>query len=226
MLVSVIITTYNRFELLHEAITSVLNQTHKDLEVIVVDDCSTDSRYLLLKDFGNVRFIRLQKNMRHVHNARAAQGATRNEGLKECRGDYICFLDDDDVFLPTKVEEQVRLLEQYKDHDVCGTNMIKFARNPTRQFGLFTESIELDVIEPEKVFKITHKDILRCNWVSLSSSMIRRRILQKVPEFRVCDCEDWEFWKSCLTWSDGLFLNVPLVRYDVSSAKSYRYRRK
>lgn len=222
--VSVIITTFNRFEILNECIQSVRDQTYKNIEIIVVDDCSTDSRYTSLHDFENVRFVRLEKNMRLVHNTRAAQGATRNEGLKLATGDYICFLDDDDLFHPTKVAEQVAVLESHRNHDVCGTNMNRFTRNPTRHFGLYMEHVQLTPIEPH-LYAITFVDMLRCNWVSLSTSMIRRRVLDTVPGFQVCVYEDYEFWKDSIQVRDGLFLDRPLVDYDVASSKHYVYRR-
>lgn len=110
--VSVIIPTYRRAENLSAAVSSVLDQTHQNLEIFVVDDNEPHSEdrqetALVMRSFeedDRVRFIQLPKNM--------GGAAARNVGLYASTGDYICFLDDDDVFLPKKIEESVRVLER------------------------------------------------------------------------------------------------------------------
>ena len=225
-LVSVIITTFNRFHLLQEAIQSVRDQTYPNIEIIVVNDCSTESGYELLKDYENVRFLHLQKNMREVYNVKAAQGATRNAGLQVARGDFICFLDDDDLFLPQKIEIQVSEMFKNPDILVCATNMYVFTRDENRQRqvrGLYLSNLPLPSSTPISR-RVDHAAITQNNWLSLSSSMIRREMLKKVPQFRVCDYEDWLFWKDCLVFTDALLVNSPLVMYDVSTRKSYVYQ--
>lgn len=105
-LVSVVIPTYNRKELVARAVHSVLAQTYKNLECIVVDDCSTDGTDLMLEKLAlndsRVRVIRHAEN-RHV-------SAARNTGIAASRGEFVAFLDDDDVWLPRKLELQVRVL--------------------------------------------------------------------------------------------------------------------
>ena len=110
--VSVIIPTYRRAENLAAAVSSVLDQTYQNLEIFVVDDNEPQSEdrqetALVMRSFekdDRVRFIQLPKNM--------GGAAARNVGLYASTGDYICFLDDDDVFLPKKIEESVRVLER------------------------------------------------------------------------------------------------------------------
>ena len=102
-LVSVIIPTYNRAPLLKTAISSALNQEQAgnlfDVEVIVVDDCSTENMRPIVAAFPGVRYIRLPVN-------RGASGA-RNAGIKEARGKYVALLDDDDEFLDHRKIDQV-----------------------------------------------------------------------------------------------------------------------
>lgn len=116
-MVSVIITTYGGGEKLERAILSVLCQTYKDFEIIVVDDNEpyTDSRYKtesIMEKFENekrVKYIKHKKNM----NGSAA----RNTGIKEARGEYIAFLDDDDIYLSKRIELSLKFLienPQYK----------------------------------------------------------------------------------------------------------------
>ncbi len=104
--VSAIITTYNRPDLLPRAIDSVINQTFDDLECIVVDDCSpNDETTEVVKtiDDDRVRYIR--------HDENRGVSAARNTGIEHARGKYIAFLDDDDEWLPSKLNKQVNLFE-------------------------------------------------------------------------------------------------------------------
>ena len=103
--VSVIITTYNRADLLPRAVNSVLSQTYADFELIIVDDCSSDNIQSVVADFSDPRV----RSIRHERNR--GLSAARNTGLERARGEYIAFLDDDDEYLPCKLEDQVALLD-------------------------------------------------------------------------------------------------------------------
>ncbi|GAA04679.1 glycosyltransferase family 2 protein [Photobacterium leiognathi] len=102
MLVSVIIPVYNRAKIIDRTLDSVAAQTYKNIEIIVVDDCSDDSEELLVK-LGNynldIKYIRHKKNM---HG-----GASRNTGIDASKGDYIAFLDSDDIWADDKIERCV-----------------------------------------------------------------------------------------------------------------------
>ena len=103
--VSVIIPTYNRAALLPRAINSVLSQTYKKLVCIVVDDGSTDHTKEVVKSVKDDRIVYLR------HKTNRQTSATRNTGIKHSRGELIAFLDDDDEWLPTKLEKQVRFIK-------------------------------------------------------------------------------------------------------------------
>lgn len=103
-LVSVIIPTYNRSDLLLRAIRSVLEQTYKNVECIVVDDASIDNTEVVVRQFTDDRLIYL----RHETNRHAS--AARNTGIAYAKGDLIAFLDDDDEWMSRKLEKQVELL--------------------------------------------------------------------------------------------------------------------
>jgi len=101
--VSVIIPTYNRAPMLGRAIKSVLNQTYRDFELIVVDDCSTDNTEEVVNSFEDAR-------LRYIkHPTNRGGSAARNSGISSSSGDYIGFLDDDDEWLPDKLKVQVEL---------------------------------------------------------------------------------------------------------------------
>jgi glycosyltransferase involved in cell wall biosynthesis len=106
-LVSVIIPTYNSGVFIAEAVQSVLDQTYRRFEVIVVDDGSSDGTGLALRAFGN--------SIRYFYQENRGPSAARNTGIKAARGEYICFLDSDDLWAPDKLELQLKVLEEYPE---------------------------------------------------------------------------------------------------------------
>lgn len=125
-MVSIIIPTYSRCDTLARAIDSCLQQTYKDIEIIVVDDNDPDTEYrtatqALMKSYeGNTRVTYLQ----HEKNKKGS--AARNTGIQASIGDYITFLDDDDVLAPEKIEKQVQALMEHPEYGVvcCGVQAL------------------------------------------------------------------------------------------------------
>lgn len=116
-MVSAIITTHNRKELLKRAIESVLAQTYKDLECIVVDDASTDGTNELCQSYP-VQYIYIPKEESKGGNH------ARNIGIKASKGTYCAFLDDDDYWLPEKIEKQRALIQEKQCELVyCGRRL-------------------------------------------------------------------------------------------------------
>jgi glycosyltransferase involved in cell wall biosynthesis len=107
--VSVVVPTFNRAELIQETIESVLRQTTPAHEIIVVDDGSTDSTCAVVRAYGD-RVVLLRHDRR-------GPAAARNRGLERATGDWIAFLDSDDVWMPTKLEKQLQYLDR---HPQCG----------------------------------------------------------------------------------------------------------
>ncbi len=105
-LVSIIMPTYNCGRFIDESIRSVLAQTYKDWELIIVDDCSTDNTAEIVGQYTDPR-IRYMRNERNMGAA-----LTRNRALREAKGRYIAFLDSDDLWLPEKLEKQIAFMEQ------------------------------------------------------------------------------------------------------------------
>lgn len=105
-LVSIVMPSYNTGKFIAESVTSVLNQTYRDWELLIVDDCSTDQTDEVLKPFLADKRIRMWRNER---NSGAA--VCRNRALREAKGKWIAFLDSDDVWLPDKLTEQINFME-------------------------------------------------------------------------------------------------------------------
>jgi len=110
-LVSIIIPTYKRSEYIERTIESVLKQSYKNIEIIIVDDNNPETYYReetekimkKYRKYKNIKYIKHEKNMNGC--------AARNTGLEHANGKYICFLDDDDIIYPNKIKEQVEFLE-------------------------------------------------------------------------------------------------------------------
>lgn len=106
--VSIVTPVYNAEKLIDKTIESVLNQTYKDFEMILVDDCSTDSSKEVIKSYSDIdkriKYHKLDKN--------SGPAVARNKGIELSQGPYICFLDSDDLWLPTKLEEQLAFMEE------------------------------------------------------------------------------------------------------------------
>jgi glycosyltransferase involved in cell wall biosynthesis len=177
-LVSVIIPTYNRAWILKEAVDSVLAQHFQDYELIVVDDGSTDDTGFLLADYGRRLIVVRQPNL--------GVSAARNAGIKEARGQYLAFLDSDDLWLPDKLEVQVAYLAQNSDVQICQTEEIWIRNgvqvNPKRRHRkpsgmIFKRSLELCLVSPSAV-------------------MMNRRLLSDVGLFdeNLPACEDYDLW--------------------------------
>lgn len=115
--VSAIITTCNRIEYLKRAINSVYNQTYSNIEIIVVDDGSTDETKKFCKKEKRIKYIYIPKNEHKNGNY------ARNLGIKNSSGEFIAFLDDDDEWMSTKIEKQMQLILKNKEISLVYTKM-------------------------------------------------------------------------------------------------------
>lgn len=124
-LVSVIIPTYNRPALLKRAVLSAQEQTYQNLEIIIVDDASNDDTENVVRGFNDNR-IKYVK-----HNTNRGGSAARNTGIETSRGEYIAFLDDDDEWVESKIERQLKDISGY-DAVLCSTTIVGKARSVKR----------------------------------------------------------------------------------------------
>ena len=119
-LVSVITTTHNRGNIIKECINSVLNQTYKNFEYIIVDNGSTDNTKEIVHAFKD-------KRIKYIWQENSGSPAgSRNTGMMAAKGYYIAICDSDDLWLPQKLEKQIELFEKYNDILLVATNAIYF----------------------------------------------------------------------------------------------------
>ncbi|HVK99621.1 MAG TPA: glycosyltransferase family 2 protein [Dongiaceae bacterium] len=117
-LVTVVITAYNRPDYLRASVTSALAQEGVDLDIVVVDDCSpTDLQAVLTEFSGPIRYRRMEKN--------GGANRARNEGVRLARGRYVAFLDDDDIWLPNKLAQQLPHLTGASSACLCGFRLLE-----------------------------------------------------------------------------------------------------
>ena len=176
-LVSVVLPTYNRARLLRRAAGSVLAQTHRNFELLVVDDASTNDTHALVEalDDDRIRFLQ------HAENQGGS--AARNTGLHAARGRYVAFLDSDDEWLPQKLARQIAVFRARPDVDAVCTADIVY-RNGAPQGVRFAKPVAKGQMLPT---------LLR-RYVGTSSSLIvRRHCLRAVGGFdeALPSCQDW-----------------------------------
>ena len=216
-LVSIIIPTYNRYDLLMHSIGSCLDQTYQSIEIIVIDDCSTDLRYKngSLENLPKTKVIHLNVNQKIKYNVPSAQGATRQEGIKVSRGEWIAFLDDDDMFLPEKLEIQLNHL--HKNNGLfCSTDMFKINHSVISEHVLqfnIIENFHKNIVVPSVLF-IEH--IKQTNFINNSTVLLHKSIIDKTGPIEPVKFEDWEYWKKAVIHTPCYYIKLSLVYYTVS----------
>lgn len=118
-LVSVIILCYNQAGLISRAISSVLNQTYPNVQLVLVDDCSTDHSKAVIEEWKRKYPERIKTYFQQVN---VGHPANMNTGYRLCEGELITFCDGDDWYFPQKIEQEVNYLKQHPEHDVVYSN--------------------------------------------------------------------------------------------------------
>ena len=178
--VSVVIPTYNREHLIGKSIQSVLDQTYKDFEIIVVDDGSSDNTKEVIKSFADarIRYVRHQQNK--------GGNAARNTGIELSRGEYIAFQDSDDEWLPEKLEKQMKVFgSALADVGVVYTRYWKIEND---------EKIDTQFSWVKQKEGNIHKELLKGNFVTTSSMVVRKECFEKAGVFdeRLPRAQEWE----------------------------------
>lgn len=194
-LVSVIIPTYNRSELLQEAIGSVLSQSFTDYELIIVDDGSTDDTLKRLLFYG--------ESIRVIHRNNQGVSSARNTGIASSCGSLIAFLDSDDLWRPDKLARQVEFFQKNPDALICQTNEI-WIRN-----GIRVNPGQRHLKKSGMIFEPSLKLCL----VSPSAVMIKRGMLDRIGLFdeRLPACEDYDLWLRVSCRYPVYLIDEPLV---------------
>jgi glycosyltransferase involved in cell wall biosynthesis len=197
--VSVVIPTYNCVQFVTEAIDSVLNQTFKDFEILVVDDGSKDeTREVLTEKYGT--------SIQYLYKENGGVSSARNFGIEKAKGKYIAFLDADDVWMPEKLEKQASALEGNPEIKACYSS-----------FFLCDEKLNPGKINLSERKANALTDLLLIgNVVATPSTVIAEKgLFQQVGGFdhELSQCADWEMWIRLATKTEFIYINEPLLRY-------------
>lgn len=199
-LVSVIIPTYNRAHSVKRAARSVLAQSHTNLELLIVDDCSQDNTEEIVRELNDSRV----HYIRHLENRGGS--AARNSGIRVAQGDYIAFLDSDDTWLPDKLSRQINLFQ-----NAGGQVGVTYTGFTVKDNG----GQILDVRIPRLRGDI-FRQLLCANWVGTTSTVMMRRdcfAKQGLFDETLPSCQDWDMWIRLARDYEYDYIPEPLVDY-------------
>ena len=206
--VSVIVTTFNRKIFLTETLNSILNQTFKDFELIIVDNYSDYNFIAHINSFNDKR-IRVFQNQNNGIIA-----VNRNFGIKKAKGKYLAFCDDDDIWFKEKLDHQINKIRE-NGCDLVSSNMILFKNNIENIIGVQKNRLVNNL-----------NDLLKQNQINTSSVLVKRTELV----FFNCDetlvtIEDHALWINL--YINGFkfgFINEPMIYYRINDSMSYKNR--
>jgi|TARA_R100000306_G_scaffold8310_1_gene11284 glycosyltransferase involved in cell wall biosynthesis len=214
VVISVITPTYNRARFLPAAVASVLSQTFGDFELIIVDDGSEDNTPDVLKPFL------ADRRVRYVYQENQGQSHARNLALKQATGDFIAFLDSDDVWARDKLEKQLAVFRANSEVDIVHGDeatineqgSVVSLQNMRRYSGRITRYLLAD------------------NSVSITTALVRRRCFDEMGGFdtSVGVADDYELWlrfsaRYCYQYEPGIVASYRVMADQISSDKRRRY---
>jgi teichuronic acid biosynthesis glycosyltransferase TuaG len=177
-LVSIITPCFNSGNYISQAIQSVINQTHSNWELLLVDDCSSDETFAILSKFASqdtrIKAFKLDKN--------AGAGVARDYAIQQASGNFIAFLDADDLWKPEKLEKQLRFMQ---------TQNIPFT------FSFYETIDEAGNLRNESIttpLKITYNQLYYCNWIGNLTGIYSVDFFGKIPISSIKKRQDWMLW--------------------------------
>ncbi len=210
--VSVIIPAYNCEKFIHQTITSALNQTFKDIEVLIVDNGSTDGTAEIIKSIKDSRVHYFWQENRGVSSA-------RNTAIKNSNAEFIALLDHDDLWMPDKLEKQLRLFEENPNLGLVFSDTIYFEDSRGDLYSSFS------LIKPYRgnVFR----QLLRENFILVATVLIRKDALLSLEEW-FCEnmgmVEDYDLFLRLAYRYEFDYIDEPLAKYRLHSRQSSNVR--
>jgi alpha-1,3-rhamnosyltransferase len=207
-LVSVVVPSYNHEKYVKETIESIINQTYKNIELIVIDDGSKDNSVKVIQELADkYKFI-------FIHRPNKGLSATLNEGLRLAKGKYFCVCASDDIYLPNKIERQVEFMEAHPEYGMCHSNVkimnggkiINHKRRSSKE--------------------TTFETLLFNNNIFSVSTMIRKDVFDIVGLYdETLYIEDWDMWLRITNAGYKIgFINDYLAIYrkhDINSSRNF-----
>ena len=199
--VSVNIACFNSAQFIGETMESVLSQTYGDLEVIVMDDGSTDSTGDIVKSFGDPR-------IKYFYKKNEGLSRTRNRALEVSSGEYIAFIDHDDMWLPRKLEKQISILERQEDVYLVYSN----------HFNLFPNGRREIVLKGPQPEGYAAEELLREYRIGLLNTVVRKKAFAELGAMfdeKLALCEDYDMFMRIVCRRRVAYVDEPLAVYRV-----------
>ena len=246
MKVSVIIPTFNRFDFLINTIKSIKNQTHNDMEIIVVNDGSTDERYnqasQTISSLADVVWVNLPINSGKAHGFRC-RAYVLNYGMGIFKGDFVSFCDDDDSWMPQKIEKQLKAMELDGAEMSCTeAYMGKGMYDKDKKYPLYNKKWFWGILrrkyenknllgfnkDSDNFPKIWDEEWFRVHNCAIGCSVvISRNVVKKVGLFNESrnykKGQDYEYWKRAIKHTKCSYLYEPLAYYDGGHGSGQQY---
>lgn len=204
-LVSVLMPCYNVEKYIEESMDSILNQTYKNMEIIAINDCSTDKTLDILQTMSQrdqrIKIINNETNLKLIK--------TLNKGIAICQGEYIARMDSDDIALPSRIEKEVLFLEANNDHDIVSTLFYAFrTENPSKKDFHYSPLLDSQL----RAFMLFKSGI--CH----PAVMIRKRVFSELglsfgEEY--LHVEDYALWSQAVYKTRIANIGEPLLLYRV-----------
>lgn len=191
-LVSIITPMYNSEAFISETIKSFINQTYKNWELLLIDDDSSDNTIQTIKPFleeyPNIKLIQNRENL--------GAAISRNKGIEAAKGEYIAFLDADDIWKSKKLEKQLAFMEENKC-DVCFSS-----------YDLINEKAEPLNKTVKALKSLSYKKLLKCNYVGNLTGIYNAKILGKITSPDLRKRQDWLLWLKAIEKSGKPALGI------------------
>jgi len=206
--VTVIIPTYNRAHFIKNAVDSVLSQTYKDFELIVVDDGSTDNTKQILKAYRD--------KLHYVYQENQERAVARNKGIALAKGEYVGFLDSDDLWFIDKLARQVPVLDNAPENVVLTYGYKQVVDKDLNSVSGYEKKLRRLYKKAEKK-KDTYLSNLESSSIFTSTILIRRKVLLEMGGYdaAINDREDYELYLRLLLkgYEFAFISNPPLIQY-------------
>jgi teichuronic acid biosynthesis glycosyltransferase TuaG len=237
-IVSIVIPTYNRFKYLLNTVNSVKKQTYKNIEIIVVNDCSTQKEYYNYNwNEENIKIIHLNENTKKKFGY-ACAGYVRNKGIEASKGKYVAFCDDDDIWFPNKIELQI--------NKMISSNCKMSSTDGFIGNGIYNSNLKYKKYNAEhyyeilqNIYKSNNSDLLKNgfsdiwnyefinihNCIICSSVVIEKSILDIINSMPCLHNgkEDYNCWLSALKHTNCVYINDVCFYYDSGHGDGQNY---
>jgi len=210
-LVSVIIPTYNSSQFVAQAVSSVLDQTYHRYEIIVVDDGSTDKTRTVLEQFRD--------KIKYVCQENRGPSSARNAGIKVARGEYVAFLDSDDLWTPNKLEVQVAFLGCHPHIGLVFSDIERFGQGKAVRQSLAEEVFGPTILSEIPVRKAFAK-LVQVNYIPTPTVMMRKECFKTVGLFdeNLRCVEDRDMWLRIAAYFDVAYIPSVLCKRRLHSS--------